>query len=224
VKYLLTGLLGAVLGAIGAGAVLYFNPLTAAEPNVSDAGAWSLDYSFPDGSVLALTHSGRLSLPATPAEVPALWETTIEDVALSVVALTDSAGDIGAVASRISVPSAETDLLLRGVIVSELWLASVPGQGTFAITGDNNLWPLVKDTYLPVSLLRREWRGPAEYAITVGPLRGAAQVRGVSGVFAGRNGSAEETYSMQAFSAEHGIEAMRGALAVTFDAVVPANE
>jgi hypothetical protein len=29
---------------------------------------------------------------------------------------------------------------------------------------------------------------------------------------------------MQAFSAEHGIEAMRGALAVTFDAVVPANE
>jgi hypothetical protein len=69
-----------------------------------------------------------------------------------------------------------------------------------------------------VSYLGREWRGPAEYTVTAGPgTRDAAEVYGVSGRFAALRGSAIETYDLQRFSRTGGIDAMHGALAISFD-------
>ena len=50
-----------------------------------------------------------------------------------------------------------------------------------------------------------------------------AEVFGVSGAFAGRHGSALETYDLRDFSADFGIEALRGTLAVALESRAEAN-
>jgi hypothetical protein len=218
-KYLLIALLGVVVGTVCAAAALYHSPLTEQPRRAAPESAWSLEYGFPNDSSIALTHDGRLNLPAIPPEIPSLWESTINDLALNVLALTDESGTVRALASRLSVPSIETDLLLHGVIVSDHWLVTVPGEGSFVVQADNNLWPLLKDTFISVSYLGREWGGPEEYTVTAGPgTRDVAEVYGISGRFAGLRGSAIETYGLERFSRSAGIEGMRGKLAISFDA------
>jgi hypothetical protein len=216
-KYVLAALLGILLGAAGAAAALYYNPLTKVRES-PPTESWMLAYDFPGGSTLALTHAGQLGLPRIPTEVAALWEAAISDVVLNVLVLEDENGAPRALASRISVPSRETDLLLRGFLVSEHWLITVPGQGTLFVDGENNLWPFLKDSLIPVRYLQQKWRGPAQYPVTVGPTSGhAADVIGVSGAYAGVHGSARETYDLRSFSAGFGIEALRGTLSVVLD-------
>jgi hypothetical protein len=181
--------------------------------------SWALSYDFPGGSTLALTHAGQLGLPHIPPDVEALWEAAITDVVLNVLVLEDENGAPRALASRISVPSQDTDFLLRGFLVSEHWLVTVPGEGTLFVDGENNLWPFLKEAVIPVRYLWQEWQGPARYPVTIGPTGGrTAEVVGVSGAFAGVGGSALESYELRRFNAVFGIEALRGTLAVALEA------
>jgi hypothetical protein len=217
-KYFLAWLVGALLGAGAALAALYFNPLTQAGGQRPLGDPWTLTYDFPGGSMLALTHDGQLGLPHIPADIPPLWEAAIDHVALSVLRLEDANGGPSGLASRVSVLSQDTDFLLRGFVVSDYWLITVPGQGTLYLESENNLWPFLKDTLIPVKYLQREWRGPVSYSATVGPRFGsAAEIFGVSGEFAGARGSAREIFDLDRFSAAHGIEALRGTLALELE-------
>ena len=123
-KYVIAALAGIFVGAAAAAAVLYYNPLT----DVREASAeesWTLAYDFPGGSTLALTHTGQLGLPHIPADVGPLWEAALANVVLNVLVLEDENGAPAALASRVSVPSQETDLLLQGFLVSEIGRAHV---------------------------------------------------------------------------------------------------
>jgi hypothetical protein len=192
---------------------LYYNPLTEVR-ELPPKESWTLSYDFPGGSTLALTHAGQLGLPHIPTDVEALWEAAVTDVVLNVLVLEDENGAPHAMASRISVPSQETDLLLRGFLVSEHWLITVPGQGTLFVDGENNLWPFLKEALIPVKYLWQEWRAPERYPVTIGPTGGrTAEVVGVSGAFAGVSGSAFESYELLQLNAAFGIEALRGTLA-----------
>ena len=223
-KYLFATLGGVLLGMAAALLALYFNPLNAPQAATTFNDGWTLEYDFPGDSAIALTHGGQLDLPSIPREIAALWETGINSMILNVLVLEDPAGTPQALATRVSVPSTDTDLLLRGVIVADHWLVTVPGQGTLYVEGHNNVWPLLKDTFIPVTYLQREWRGPASYAVTAGPgPRGTAEVVGVSGTFEGMRGVAHETYNLEKFSSSRGIEAMRGALAIALDETVDAD-
>jgi hypothetical protein len=224
-KYLGVWLFGALVGAAAAAVLVYYNPLTERGGGTSFDGAWALEYDFPDESAIAFTHDGHLNLPAMHREREPLWERSISALRIDALTLNSSDGVPTALVSRISAPSPETDLLLRGVVVSDLWLISVPGQGSLVVHGENNLWPLLKDSFVHVGLLRGEWRGPAEYAVTAGPIgRGAAEVYGVSGRFAGLRGTAGESYELRGFDREKGIEAMRGKLAIRFDEPTVSDE
>jgi hypothetical protein len=216
-KYIIATILGILVGAGGAATALYYNPLTKVlESPVEES--WTLGYDFPGGSTLALTHAGQLGLPHIPSDVQTLWEAAITEVVLNVLVLDDENGAPRALASRISVPSGDTDLLLRGFLVSEHWLITIPGQGTLFVDGENNLWPFLKESLIPVKYLKQKWSGPALYPVTVGPTGGrTAEVFGVSGAFAGRRGSALETYDLRRFSEDSGIEALRGTLSVTLE-------
>jgi hypothetical protein len=217
-KYLGVWLLGALVGAAAAAVLVYFNPLTERGGGTSFDDAWALAYDFPAESTIAFTHNGRLNLPVVDRAHEPLWERTISALQIDLLTLEDSDGMSAARVSRISAPSPETDLLLRGVLVSDLWLISVPGQGSLVVRGENNLWPLIKDSFLHAGLLQREWRGPSEYAVTAGPIgRSAAEVYGISGRFTGLRGTAGESYELRRFDSEKGIEAMRGKLAIRFD-------
>jgi hypothetical protein len=213
-RYVIATLLGIVLGAACAAGALYYNPLTEVR-ELPPQESWTLSYDFPGGSTLALTHAGQLGLPHIPADVETLWEAAITDVVLNVLVLEDENGAPRAMASRISVPSQETDFLLRGFLVSEHWLVTIPGQGTLFVDGENNLWPFLKEAVIPVRYLWQEWGGPVRYPVTIGPTGGrTAEVVGVSGAFADVSGSALESYELRRFNAVFGIEALRGTLAV----------
>lgn len=208
-KYLFVMIVGLLLGAAGAGAVLYYNPLTesaAPEPAAADR---ALHYDLP-AQVLGVSLGERALLPTLEARDTALWEDTIDRTALVGLVLQDDQNRPAAIASRLLAGSASTDLLLHGVLLSDYWLLTLPDEGTLFVRVDTNVWPFLKRTLLPVWFLDRPWQGPVEYRPTAGP--GAANtaiVIGATGRFSGVEGSAVERYRVTTLDrAAHKAEAV----------------
>ena len=204
-RYFKIGFAGLLLGAICGVGLLYVNPLTTMRASeIADLDR-VLRYALP-GDAAVLTHGGSLPLPAKPEDVEALWETTVKWTLLGTIALSDADGRPAAIASRMTIPSEGTELLTGGLLVTDYWLVTVPGEGSLQIVGESNLWPVVKDA-LPVALLGRAWEGPRTYEPTVGPgSLGAALVRGATGRFAALTGRARERYRVGGFTQPGGLE------------------
>lgn len=195
-KYLIVAIVGLALGAAGAGAVLYFNPLaakSAAQPSATDR---VLHYSLPDQVLeFAVGEDARLFGQDTGED--GLWEETIDRTAVLGLVLNDDSQQPAAIASRLMATSSDTDLLLRGVLVSDHWLVTLPGEGTIFVRTDSNAWPFLKETLVPVWYLERPWRGPAEYWPTVGPGADDGGIAlGITGTFSGSEGSVVERYEI----------------------------
>jgi hypothetical protein len=194
-KYLFVAVFGLLLGAALAGAVLYFNPFSLTEAAPTSAGR-VLRYTLPD-DVLGVALGEDARLLAGAGGYGALWEATIGRSAVLGLVLNDDGRQPAAVASRLMAVSPETDLLLRGVLVSDHWLVTIPGEGTLFVRADSNAWPFLKETLVPVWYLDRPWQGPAEYWPTVGPgADDAGIVVGITGSFRGSEGSMVERYEL----------------------------
>jgi len=221
-RYVLTFIAGLLLGGAVAATGLYFNPLTGESTRESNVGDWVLGYGSPISEALAFTHGRDSRLPSRPAMVPELWENTINRSLLSVMELSDAQGVPVGLASRISVPSEATELLSSGVMLTDQWLVTIPGQGSLFIHADSNLWPFFKENLIPVWYVGRPWAGPKTYALTAGPEPGGvARVVGASGRFTGVQGSAVERYRLEEFTPGAGPERFRAELALTLP---PARE
>jgi hypothetical protein len=209
-KYLVVAVLGLLFGAAVAGVVLYFNPLaskSAPLPNVTDR---VLRYSLPD-HVLELAVGEDARLFGQDIGEDSLWEETIDRSAVLGLVLTDASNQPVALASRLLSTSSDTDLLLRGVLVSDHWLVTILGEGTLFVHADSNAWPFLKQTLVPVWYLDRPWNGPAEYWPTVGPgPDAAADVVGVAGSFTGREGRAVERYEVSVLDPDSNLALARG--------------
>lgn len=198
-KYVLSLLVGLVAGTAVAGALVYFNPLTRGG-SANDGGAdWVLGYALDNADTWLSTHDNRLELPVVPGDVALLFEAGIRGSMLAAMPLRNAAGDVAAAATRISVPSGDSELLRSGLIVVDYWLVSVPGEGTIFVHAVNNQWPLLRDTVVRVDWLQRAWTGPAEYGPTRGPERGRAAVLGLTGRYAGARGHARERLSLDSY-------------------------
>ena len=197
-RHLFVVIVGLMLGAAAAGAVLYFNPLSeqsAAQPQATDR---VLHYSLPD-QVLEFAVGEDASLFGQDTGQDSLWEETIDRTAVLGLLLNDAANQPVAIASRLMATSAETDLLLRGVLLSDHWLITIPSEGTLFVRAESNAWPFLKNTLVPVWYLDRPWNGPAEYWPTVGPGADESGVAlGITGTFRGSEGSAVEHYEISA--------------------------
>jgi hypothetical protein len=194
-KYLIVAIVGLLLGAAAAGVVLYFNPLSESSAPPPSATDRVFRYSLPD-HVLQFAVGEDARLVGQDTE-DSLWEETIDRTAVLGLVLNDGAGQPAALASRLLSTSAESDLLLRGLLVSDFWLVTIPGEGTLFVHADSNAWPFLKERLLPVWYFDQPWQGPAEYWPTVGP--GAdlsGDVIGIAGVFRGSTGSAVERYEI----------------------------
>jgi hypothetical protein len=210
-KYLSIVLAGFLVGAAIAGLAVYYNPLTDERADELGSFDWVFDYGFPGNGVLTFTHNGEVPLPVEPAGAQELWEKTIRSTTMAVVALEGDEPTPAALASKLSVPSQETDFLTNGVILNDYWLLTVPGEGSLFMVGDSNVWPLIKDTLVPVTLLNRPWSGPRDYQPTSGPgLRGTALVLGATGRFETQEGSAIERYRVNRFDRAGGVEEFTG--------------
>ncbi len=213
-KYLFVALLGLLIGAGLAGTALYYNPFTVHTGPAPATGDRVLRYSLPDQVLTAAVGEDAL-LASRSTGVDGLWEETIDRTAVIGLVLTDEAGQPAAIASRLMAASPSTDLLLTGVVLSDYWLVTLPGQGTLFVRSDSNVWPFLKETLLPVWLFDRPWRGPVEYRPTVGPNAGnTGSVLGVTGVFEGKSGSAVERYDVTAFGSAQNSAAAVGELFV----------
>jgi hypothetical protein len=195
-RYLLVAILGLVLGAAAAGVVLYFNPLSVSAAPPPSASDRVLHYTLPDDVLeFAVGDEARL-LGQDPGD-DSLWEETIDRTAVLGLVLKDDSDQPAALATRLLSTSAESDLLLRGVVVTDHWLVTVPAEGTLFVHADSNAWPFLKERLLPVWYFEQPWEGPAEYWPTIGP--GADEtgdVVGVAGSFRGSTGSAVERYEI----------------------------
>lgn len=197
-KTLIVVVLGLLLGVAAACAVLYYNPLTngaAGEPNPTDR---VLRYALPAQALdFALGEKARWFGFSVGDD--ALWEETIDRTAVLGLVITDDRDRTVGVASRLMAISPDTDLLLRGMLLSDYWLVTLPGEGSLFVRADSNFWPFVKKTLVPAWYLARPWSGPAEYRPTVGPgAQSTATVLGLTGAFAGRDGTAVDRYSVTA--------------------------
>jgi hypothetical protein len=201
-KHLFVAFFGLVLGAAAAAAVLYYNPLSlrsAASPSATDR---VLRYSLPDHVLeFAVGEDARLFGQDTGDD--SLWEETIDRTAVLGLVLNDAAGQPVAIASRLIATSADTDLLLRGVLVTDHWLVTIPNEGSLFVRADSNAWPFLKEALVPVWYFDRPWNGPGEYWPTVGPRSDrSGVVIGVSGGLRGSAGRAVERYEVLALDRE----------------------
>lgn len=210
-KYLFVALFGLLVGAAGAGAVLYYNPFSTeagAEPSPS---ARVLRYSLP-GDVLDFSLGQDAQFFGQTPGNDSLWEETIDRAALLGLVLEDESRQPAAIASRLMIASTDTDLLLRGVLVADHWLVTVPGEGTLFVRADSNAWPFLKETLLPVWYFERPWEGPAEYWPTVGPGIDGGTVVGLAGSFDGSEGSVVERYEVTSLDGARAVAAATGEL------------
>jgi hypothetical protein len=197
-KYLVVALLGLLLGAAAAGTVLYYNPFSVGATGMPNATDRVLHYSLPD-HVLAFSLGEDARYFGHDAGPDGLWEETIDRTAVLGLVLNDGENQPAAVASRLMAVSPESDLLLRGVLLSDYWVVTIPGEGTLFMHADTNAWRFLKEALVPVWLFDRPWRGPSEYLPTVGPgADDSGVVLGVAGTFRGREGSVVERYELTA--------------------------
>ena len=190
---LLFGLLvGVVLGAVCAGALVYFNPLIVAGQPPGEPKSQAMRYSLSGPHLLASTHNELLPLPVEPDGTPRVWESGVRGSWLQVLALENATGVPGGVATRLSVPSTRSNGLTAGLLTDDQWLITVPGRGTLYAYGGSNVWPVLKDTVLQVDVLGREWAGPRRYSLLRSPAGRVAEVTGLTGDFAGVVGTLAE--------------------------------
>jgi hypothetical protein len=204
-KHLLVAIVGLVLGAAAAGVVLYYNPLAEESAAQRAAADRVLHYALPDQVLqFAVGEDARLFGQDTGRD--SLWEETIARTAVLGLVLNDASNQPAAVASRLMATSADTDLLLRGVLLNDHWLVTLPGEGTLFVRADSNAWPFLKKTLLPVWYFDRPWNGPAEYWPTVGPgLDESGVVLGITGAFRGSEGRVVEHYEIATLDRERAV-------------------
>ena len=211
-KYLFVAIVGLLLGAVAAGAVLYYNPLSQRAAAAPNSTARVLRYSLPD-SVLELAVGEDARLFGQDTGDDSLWEETIDRTAVLGLVLNDAAGQPAAVASRLIATSAETNLLLRGVLLTDHWLVTIPNEGTLFVRAESNAWPFLKESLLPVWYVDRPWEGPAEYWPTVGPgFDDSGVVVGISGLLRDSVGSAVERYELSALDRDQELAIATGEL------------
>ena len=211
-RYLFVAIIGLVLGAAGAGAALYYNPLAEKSAPMPGGTDRVLHYSLPDQVLeFAIGEDARLFGQETGDD--SLWEETIDRAGVLGLVLNDGSNQPAAIAIRLLSTSPDTDLLLNGVLVSDDWLVTIPGEGTLFVHADSNAWPFLKKTLVPVWYLDQPWSGPAEYWPTVGPgADDSAQVVGLTGAFRGSEGSAVERYEITALDPARNVALADGEL------------
>lgn len=212
-RYLLGLVFGLLLGAAAGAAIVYFNPLILDTARLSPDAVAPLNYSLGDERLLVSTEEGLPRVPIVPAGAPRLWERGIRRTWLQSFVITDGDGAPAAVASKLVMPSPDSNAFEAGLITDDAWLITFPGRGSIVAAGQSNVWPLLRDSALTVDLLNRPWTGPKAYGMLDG---GTARVAGVSGDLAGRTGILTEILVLDDYP-RTGFGGLVGHLDVSFD-------
>ena len=219
-KYVISLLLGALLGALLFSLALYYNPF-AAQPTISPLSVTqdrviNLSYSAVASDAILYTDDGESIITTQPDRVADLWELAIIDTRVFVTTLRNTRGEVVGVGFKMSSDSEQTSLINAKAEVNSVWHVYLPGQGTFLIDQSENYWSYIHDIVIPARWSSGDnWKGSFHKIMTSGPgALGIARVTGGSGEFAGQSTEAVESLTASAYSALEGPVSMNGSLTI----------
>ena len=219
-KYVITLLIGALLGAVLFLLALYYNPF-AAQPAISPLSVTqdrviNLSYSAVASEAILYTDNGESIIASHPERVADLWELAIIDTRVFVTKLRNARGEATGIGFKFSSDSEQTSLINAEAEVNSVLHVYLPGQGTFLVDQTENYWSYIHDIVIPARWSSgNNWKGAFHSIMTSGPgALGIARVTGGSGDFSGQSSEAVESLTARAYSALDGPVSMSGNLTI----------
>ncbi len=229
-KYLVSMLIGMLLGASLFVAGMFYNPFTerqAISPlAMLDDERLDVTYTAVPGETILYTDNGESIISTHPDRVAELWEPAIVDTRIAVNLLTDSRGEAVGLGIKFSTDSEQTRLISSQVLVNSAWHIYVPGQGTLLVDQIENYWSYLREVVVPARWSSGDnWKGSFFRIMTQGPnALGTGRVTGGNGNFAGKSGEAVESLTANAYSAIDGPVSMDGSLTITLPTPVSEDD
>lgn len=219
-KYVISLIVGAVVGVALLFLALYLNPLTSQNKlsplSVTDNEVIRLHYSAVAQDSLIYTNDGESQIAPHPVKVLQLWEPTIRLTSAMVTVLLDSRDQVAGLGIKFSSESERTNILESAAIANSVWHVYLPGRGSLFVEQSENYWDYFRDIVVPAYRSSGDsWRGTWHGNMTSGPgALGTARIVGGSGNFAGIETEGVEALSAKAYSVELGPVAMDGELLI----------
>lgn len=226
-KYVVSLLLGVVIGALSLLAGFYLNPFVGRptlSPLVVDDGALlNLNYSMAASQSVLLTNDGDRFTSTHPEKVAELWEPSVNRSQLRVATLMDSRGNEAGIGIKVSTPSEETQMYRSAILVDSVWYIYLPGRGTVGVYQQEDYWAYLRDVVVPAWRSSSDaWRGTWNRNMTVGPgALGTARVFGLAGTFDGLQSEAVESLNARAYSMQQGPVSMTATLDIAMSSGEP---
>ena len=219
-KYLISLLLGAIVGAALLALGVLYNPFvktqTVSPLSVTDARTLTLSYSAVATDSILLTNNGEDRRSPYPEDVLQLWERPINKTELFATVLHDARNQPTGIGVKVSSLSEKTRVLNGEALVDSVWYIYLPGRGSLFVEQSENYWHFVRDVAVPAYRSSANlWKGNWLGNLSAGPgVLNTARVTGGAGEFAGEIMLGLESLAMDAWSADHGAAAADGRLIV----------
>jgi len=219
-KYVVSLLLGLVVGAALFVAGLIYNPFIAARGlsplSVTNAETITLSFANVPAESIAYTNDGESLHNPHPERVLQLWEAPIRSTSAMATVMRDARGRVAGIGVKFSSDSESTRLLKGEAIIDSAWYVYLPEHGSLFIEQTENYFPLIREVAFPAwRSSASSWRGNWLGDLTVGPgALGTAAVTGGSGRVKGLRMEGVESISVRAFSADVGLVSSEGRLII----------
>ena len=219
-KYVVSLLLGLVVGAALFVAGLLYNPFIAARGlsplSVTNAETITLSFANVPAESIAYTNDGESLHNPHPEKVLQLWEAPIRSTSAMATVMRDARSRVAGIGVKFSSDSESTRLLKGEAIVDSVWYVYLPEHGSLFIEQTENYFPLIREVAFPAwRSSASSWRGTWLGDLTVGPgALGTAAVTGGSGRVKGLRMEGVESISVRAFSADVGLVSSEGRLII----------
>jgi len=219
-KYLISLLVGMVVGVAAFLALLYYNPLTSKNKlsplSVTANELISLNYSTVASDSLIYTNDGESLVAPHPTKVLQLWEQPIRKTDALATVLRDSRNQVAGIGVKFSSDSESTNILNGEALVDSVWHIYLPGRGSFFIEQKENFWGYLREVVLPAYWSSGDnWRGNWSGSVTAGPgALGTSKVVGGSGEFVALESAGVESLLAKAYSVDQGPVAITGELSI----------
>ena len=238
-KYIITLILGLVVGGAIFVTGLVYNPFTAdrhlSPLSVTDAEVITLSYSNVPNETIVYTNNGeslqqsrleaalrlwkapiRSASAPHPAKVLQLWEAPIRSTEAMVTVVRDGRNQTAGIGVKFSSDSEESRLLFGEAIADSVWYIYLPEHGAFFSEQTENYWSFFRKVAFPAwRSSANSWRGNWLGDMTSGPgALGTATVSSGSGRAQGMHMNGVESLSARAYAADRGLVGAEGRLII----------
>ena len=173
-KYVVSLLLGLVVGAALFVAGLIYNPFIAARGlsplSVTNAETITLSFANVPAESIAYTNDGESLHNPHPERVLQLWEPPIRSTSAMATVMRDARGRVAGIGVKFSSDSESTRLLKGEAIIDSAWYVYLPEHGSLFIQQTENYFPFVREVAFPAwRSSASSWRGTWNGDLTIGP-------------------------------------------------------